>query len=90
MNRKIKYDKRKSDIMNQEKIKGIIEAMLFSAGRPVKIEELILNLEINKEEIEKIIKEMQKDYEKEERGIELIKIENSYQLCTKKEYYDSK
>ena len=75
--------------MNQEKIKGIIEAMLFSAGRPVKIEELILNLEINKEEIEKIIKEMQKDYEKEERGIELIKIENSYQLCTKKEYYEN-
>ena len=75
--------------MNQEKIKGIIEAMLFSAGRPVKIEELILNLEINKEEIEKIIKEMQKDYEKEERGIELIKIENSYQLCNKKEYYEN-
>lgn len=75
--------------MSQEKIKGIIEAILFSAGRPVKIEEFILNLEINKEEIKKIIKEMQKDYEKEERGIELIKIEESYQLCTKKEYYEN-
>ena len=75
--------------MENKKIEGIIEAILFAAGRPVKIEEFILNLEINKEEIEKIIKQMQNDYEKENRGIELIKIENSYQLCTKKEYYEN-
>ena len=44
--------------MEDKKINGIIEAILFAAGRPVKIEELILNLELNKEEIEKIIKQM--------------------------------
>ena len=31
---------------------------------------------------------MQEEYKKEDRGIELISIENSYQLCTKKELYE--
>ena len=72
-----------------EKTKGIIEAILFSAGRPVKIQELILNLEIDKEEIEKIINQMQEEYKSEERGIQIIKIEDAYQLCTKQEYYEN-
>ena len=75
--------------MEDKKINGIIEAILFAAGRPVKIEELILNLELNKEEIEKIIKQMQKEYEPENRGIQIIKIDDSYQLCSKKEYYEN-
>lgn len=72
-----------------KKTKGIIEAILFSAGRPVKIQELILNLEIDKEEIEKIINQMQEEYKSEERGIQIIKVEDSYQLCTKQEYYEN-
>ncbi len=72
-----------------KKTKGIIEAILFSAGRPVKIQELILNLEIDKEEIEKIINQMQEEYKNEERGIQIIKVEDSYQLCTKQEYYEN-
>ena len=38
--------------------------------------------------IDSIIKSMQEEYKKEDRGIELISIENSYQLCTKKELYE--
>ena len=72
--------------METQKIKAIIEAILFSAGRIVEQEELILALEINKNEIEKIIKEMQEEFQN--RGIEIIKVENGYQLCTKKEYYE--
>ena len=72
--------------MEIEKIKAIIEAILFSAGRIVTQEELILVLELNKEQIEPIIKQMQEEYKN--RGIELIKVENGYQLCSKKEYYE--
>lgn len=72
--------------MEKQKIKAIIEAILFSAGRIVTQEELILALEIEQNEIEKIIKEMQQEFET--RGIEIIKVENGYQLCTKKEYYE--
>ena len=65
--------------METEKIKGIIEAMLFSSGRIISKDELVLNLEISKEEIENIIKIMQEEYKKENRGIELIEIDNGYQ-----------
>ena len=72
--------------MDTEKIKKIIEAICFSAGRIVTIEELILTLEISKNELDEIISSMQEEYK--QRGIELIKVENGYQLCSKKEYYD--
>ncbi len=74
--------------METEKIKGIIEAMLFSSGRIISKDELVLNLEISKEEIENIIEMMKEDYKKENRGIELIEIDDGYQLCTKKELYN--
>lgn len=72
--------------INQKK--GVIEAILFAAGRPVTQKEIMLALEISKEEIETIVNSMQEDYQKEERGIELIKIDDSYQLCSKKELHE--
>lgn len=72
--------------INQEK--AIIEAILFAAGRPITKNEIMLALEISEDEIEKIIANMQEEYKIENRGIELIKINNSYQLCTKKELYE--
>ena len=74
--------------MELEKIESIIESMLFAAGRMVSIEEMELALEISKEDIEKIIEKMQEEYKDEKRGIELIKLNNGYQLCSKKENYD--
>lgn len=74
--------------MEIQKIKSIIEAILFAAGREVNIKEFIMALEMNKEEIENIILSMQEEYKKEDRGIEIIKIEDNYQLCTKKDLYD--
>ena len=72
--------------MEIEKQKAIIEAILFGAGRIVSEEELMLMLEIDKQTIEQIIRNMQEEYKT--RGIEIIKVENGYQLCTKKEYYE--
>ena len=72
--------------MEIQKIKAIIEAVLFAAGRTVTEEELILALEIDKKQIEEIIRNMQEEYK--ERGIEIIKIDDGYQLCSKKEYYE--
>lgn len=72
--------------MEKENIKKIIEAICFAAGRVVTIEELILTLEISKDELDVIITDMQEEYN--QRGIELVKVENGYQLCSRKEYYD--
>lgn len=70
--------------MEIEKIKSVIEAILFAAGRIVKIDELVLSLELSTDEIQNIIEVMKDDYKN--RGIEIIKINNGYQLCSKKEY----
>ena len=48
--------------MEIQKIKSIIESILFSAGRIVSEEELVLALELDKEQIEKIIRNMQEEY----------------------------
>ena len=71
--------------MEIEKIKSIIEAILFSAGRQVGINELMISLELPKDDIESIIVSMQEEYKSNNRGIEIIKVNESYQLCTKKE-----
>ena len=74
--------------MQIKETKAKIEAILFAAGRSVSKNEIMLALEISSEEIDEIINSMQNDYKEENRGIELIKIDNSYELCTKKEMYE--
>lgn len=74
--------------MEKNKIKGIIESILFAAGREVKITELMSALELSSDEVIKVINSLKADYKKEERGLEIINIEDSYQLCTKKENYE--
>ena len=74
--------------MEIEKTKAIIEAILFAAGRIVKTSELILVLEKNEEEIHTIIKSMQEECKANNRGIEIIQVEDGYQLATKKDLYE--
>ena len=74
--------------MELKKEQAIIEAMLFSSGREVTIKEIMNILEIGSEDIEKIMQNMKLKYESEDSGIELIKVEDSYQLCTKKDLYE--
>lgn len=74
--------------MKLEKQKAIIEAILFAAGRTIKINELMAILEISSDEIISIVNLMQEEYKKEDRGIEIIKVEDGYQLATKKDMYE--
>lgn len=74
--------------MEQEKLQGVIEAILFAAGRVVKISELMTILEQTSDKIIETINLMQEEYAKENRGIEIVRIEDGYQLSSKKEYYE--
>lgn len=69
-------------------VAGIIEAILFAAGREVNIKELSLTLEKSKEEIEEIIQYMNLEYQDKNRGIEIVQFENNFQLATQKKYYE--
>ena len=74
--------------MEQRKIKGIIEAILFATGREVKISEIMSALEISEEEVLNSMELLRMDYEKEDRGLSIVKINDAYQICTKKDYYE--
>lgn len=74
--------------MEKEKAKGIIEAILFASGRTVGLNELEISLELEQKQIIEIINEMQEEYKKEDRGIEIIKVNNAYTLASKKEYHE--
>lgn len=70
------------------KTEAAVEAILFSMGDAVPLKELAKVLEVDEPTLDKIIQNMMDKYEQEERGIKLVKLESSYQLCTKNEYYD--
>lgn len=74
--------------MEINKLKAIIEAILFACGRPVTTKEFMMNLELSAEDVELAVQSLKLDFENQNRGIEIIKVNDSYQLCTKKEYYD--
>ena len=74
--------------MEQRKIKGILEAILFAAGREVKISEIMSALESSEEEVLNSMELLRMDYEKEDRGLSIVKINDAYQICTKKDYYE--
>lgn len=74
--------------MDINHLKAIIEAILFSAGRQVEKKELLLALEVNENELDTVISSMQEEYKNDNHGIELIKVDNSYQLCSKADLYE--
>lgn len=74
--------------MEIEKAKSIIEAILFACGREVEIKELMSALEMSEEDLIAIIESMKEEYDREDRGLQIIKVQNAYQLTTKKEYYE--
>lgn len=73
--------------MNIKIGKAAVEAILFAAGREVKIVELMAALEASEDEIMAIINQLKEEYKDEAKGIEIIKVEDGYQLATKKELY---
>lgn len=63
-----------------------LEAILFASGDSVPIADIAEALEISEEEVEKIALLLKERYSKS--GISVIRIDNDFQLKTKKEYYE--
>ena len=72
----------------KKKIFSNTEAILFALGNSVQISKLCEVFEINERSLMPVLEEMQQKYEDEERGIEMIFLEGSVQLGTKKETYE--
>ena len=72
-----------------EKTEAAIEAILFTMGESVEAEKIAVAIEHDVDTTVKIIHNMMDKYENEDRGIKIIELEGSFQLCTKEEYYDN-
>ena len=67
---------------------GAVEAILFAMGESVSLSKIASAIGKDETEAKRLLEELKKQYQKKERGIQLIELEDSYQLCTKPELYD--
>lgn len=73
--------------MTIEQIKYAAEAILFAAGEAVELRSLAAALEQDTRTMHAIMQELKDDYQS--RGVQIIEIGESYQMCTNAEYFDS-
>ncbi|MBC2577552.1 SMC-Scp complex subunit ScpB [Peptostreptococcus russellii] len=76
--------------LKRSDIKNIIEAIIFSYGEPVSIRDLNLaiNEELSPKEIEIMLNILIGEYKEANRGIQIIRLGDKYQMCSNPEYAD--
>ena len=75
------------DLMSEQKLKSILEAILFAASEPISIEQFQDALPgSGKRAIRKALTALQDEYEEIDRSFHVVEIANGYQVCTRPEY----
>ena len=74
-------------LISDEKLKSILEAILFAASEPISVDQFQSALPgIGKRAIRGGLSELCDDYEKMGRSFHLVEIANGYQICSRPEY----
>lgn len=74
--------------MEISKLEAIIEAILFTMGDSVELSKIASAIEHDEDTTRKLLHNMMDKYENENRGVKIIELENSYQMCTKQDMYE--
>ena len=74
--------------MNKAKLKSAVEAVIFACGTPVEADRIAQALEIQLSEVIALCEELKKDYENRGSGIRIVRLGESYQMCTVEEFAD--
>jgi len=69
-------------------IENAIEAMLFACGEPLPIAKISLILTVSEDEIVSSAYNLKQYYEENNRGIKLVRMEDSLQLCSSEDFSD--
>lgn len=72
--------------MEDMNIKSALEAILFAAGEPVPAARISLILEQDEETVWDAARELSEQYEKDGRGIRILKLDKALQMCSAPEY----
>ena len=75
--------------MEMKEIESAIEAILFASGEPIHVDRICLALDVDRATAEKILQKLMDFYAYERRGIRLLRIEDSWQLCSSPDYADA-
>lgn len=72
--------------MKLKEAEAIIEGILFAAGDPVKIDRIADILDIDVKSTRVVMTALIDKYDEEMRGLKIIRLDDSYQMCTRGEY----
>ena len=74
--------------MDLRELEAAIEGILFASGEAIDIDRICVALELDKETAERILQKLEDYYAYERRGIRLVRMDDSYQLCSAPDYAD--
>ena len=74
--------------MEMREIESAIEGILFASGEPIHVDRICLALELDRPTVEKVLQKLGDFYAFERRGIRLVRMEDSWQLCSSPDYAD--
>ena len=72
--------------MNSKELTRGLEAVLFASGEPISIDRLSQTFEISAEKVVKAMDNLSEEYADNERGIVIVRLENTYQMTTAQKY----
>lgn len=74
--------------MNRKEMASVIEGILFAMGDSVEISKIAKALEADQGVVESICDELAEKYKTEKRGVRIVKLDSSYQMCTSVDVYE--
>ena len=74
--------------MEISRLEGIIEAILFTMGNSVELSKIAASIGHDEETTRRLIHNMMDKYDTDDRGIRIIELEDSFQMCTKPQMYE--
>lgn len=74
--------------MGFNKVRGIIEALVFASSEPVRLREVAEILGIHEHTVRELLDDLINDYLQKRRGIQIVQIAGGYQFVTNPEYTD--
>ena len=72
--------------MELNELQSALESVLFASGEPVPVERLCLGLEVDRPTLDAVAQELMDKYKYERRGIRIVRMDTSYQMCSAPEY----
>ncbi len=77
------------DTLDMKEIESAVEGILFSSGEPVQTERICVALDLDRSTAVQALQRLMDYYAYERRGIRLLHIEDSWQLCSSPDYADA-